>query len=309
MRMARRIGLAMAVVAAAGGARAQDPPDVEIQRERSSSQQEAEQRNREIERSERLRQGAERAREQAERQRERAERLEERYDRGTDLVDEGHWEEAMRVFDEVARNNTRRADAALYWKAYSQQKLGREADALETLNQLRSAHPKSSWVKEAKALELQVRQNSGQTPRPEAQDDEDMKILAIQGLMNSSPEQAIPLLSKVLQSSQSPKLKEKALFVLAQSGAPEARDILARIARGESHPGLQRKAIQQLSLFGGAESRQALADIYKATSDPSVKKAVLQAFMIGATASGSWPRPGASRREPRCAAPRSSSSA
>jgi HEAT repeat protein len=138
-------------------------------------------------------------------------------------------------------------------------------------------------VKEARALEQEIRQGSGGAPSKEAlsDDDEDLKLMAVHGLMNSNPEQALPILKKLLDSSQSPKLKDRALFVLAQSGSPEARDILSRVARGESQPGMQRKAIQYLAIHGGGESRAALADIYKASSDPSVKKAVLQAFMIG----------------------------
>lgn len=281
MRMAGRIGLVVVLAGAAAGVRAQDPPDVEMQQQRSASQREAEERNREIERSERLRERAERSREQAERERERAEAADDRYDAATDLVDEGRWDDAVRAFDSLAGDKGRRADAALYWKAYSQQKLGRDTDALETLNRLRSTFPKSSWVKEAKALELQIRQGAGQAPRPEAEGDEDLKLLAIDGLMNSNPQQAMPLLGKFLESSRSPKLRDRALFVLAQSGSPEARATLARVARGETYPGMQRKAIQYLSMFGGTDSRQTLADIYKSSSDASVKKAVLQAFMIG----------------------------
>jgi HEAT repeat protein len=277
MRMAGRIGLTLALLGTAGWARAQDPPDTS--REEALGQVEHERRQRERERSmEVLRERAEEARE---RTRERAERMDERYEAGTELVDEGHWDEAVKVFDEIVREKGRRADAALYWKAYSQQKLGRKADALETLNQLRSAHPKSSWVKETKALEMEIRQGTSEALRPQDVADEDLKLMALNGLMNSNPQQALPMLKRFLEGSQSPKLRDRALFVLAQSGSSEARDILVRIARGESQPGMQRKAIQYLSMFGGAESRQALADIYQASSDPSVKKAVLQAFMIG----------------------------
>jgi len=42
--------------------------------------------------------------------------------------------------------------------------------------------PQSRWISDAKALELQVRQNAGQAPRPEAESDEELKLLAIQGL-------------------------------------------------------------------------------------------------------------------------------
>ena len=270
MRMAVRVGLALALAGTSGWARAQEPDATH------EAQAEIEQ-----ERTQRESERAEREAERKEQEQERANAMDEQYEHATELVDEGHWDQAVPMFDQIVRDKGRRADAALYWKAYALQKLGRDADALETLNQLRSAHPKSSWVKQAKVLELEIRQGGGSAPPPEELADEDLKLMALNGLMNSDPQKALPLLRRFLESSQSPKLRDRALFVLAQSGSPEAREILADVARGESHPDMQRKAIQYLSLFGGPESRQALADIYQASSDPSVKKAVLQAFMIG----------------------------
>lgn len=284
MRMAATFGLAMALAGTAGWAGAQDPPDTEMQQNRSANERELREREREMEadrmrqEGERARERAQRAAEKAERDRERAEHLDELYESAIAQVDEGHYDDALRQLDRVISENPRRADAALYWRGYCLHKLGRKADALTTLNQLGSSHPKSSWVKDAKALELEIR--GGKAPSPENLEDEDIKLMAIDALMNTDPQKAIPMLKRLLETSQSPKLRDRALFVLAQSGTPEAREILAAVARGESYPGMQRKAIHYLSMFGGAASGQALADIYKASSDPSVKKAVLQAFMI-----------------------------
>jgi HEAT repeat protein len=283
MRMAATIGLVLALAGTAGWVAAQDP---ETQQNKGVAERERAERERE-QASERMREQAERAREhadkeaeRAERERERAERMDEVYENAIDQVDEGHYDNALRMLDQVVRENPRRADAALYWRAYSLHKLGRKADALTTLNQLGSSYPKSKWVKDAKALEMEIRQGGGTAPSPESLEDEDLKLMALDGLMNSDPQKAMPMLKKFLQTQQSPKLRDRALFVLAQSGSPEAREILASVARGESYPGLQRKAIQHLAVFGGAESGQALADVYKSSTDPSVKKAVLQAFMI-----------------------------
>jgi hypothetical protein len=218
--------------------------------------------------------------EQKEREEERRTREEEAYERGTEALDEGAWDEAERAFDEVARTDRRRADAALYWKAYAAAKRGQRAEALAILEQLRSAHPQSRWLKEAKALELEVRQQSGQPTNPESVADEDLKLMALNGLLHTDPERALPMLEKFLEGQQSRKLQDRALFVLSQSGSPKAREIVERIARGESRPDLQRKAINYLGLFGGKESRQALVQIYAASTDVSVKKAVLRAFMV-----------------------------
>jgi HEAT repeat protein len=210
----------------------------------------------------------------------RVDREDERYDRGTEALDEQRWDEAVRAFDEVAGMGGRRADAALYWKAYAQRKAGRTAEALTTIAELRRKAPQSRWLKEAQALEQEIRQSSGQRMTPETTADEDLKLLALDGLMQTQSSRAIPMLREFLATNKSPKLRDRALFVLSQSQEPEARALLVEIARGRTQPDLQRKAIQNLGLFGGSESRQALSDIYASTDDLAVKKAVLQAFMV-----------------------------
>jgi hypothetical protein len=204
---------------------------------------------------------------------------EELYEQGTQALDEAAWDRAASIFARLSEQEGRRADGALYWLAYARSKQGRGPEALRVLDELRLSYPQSRWVKEAEALELEVRQQAGQPVRPESVADEDLKLMALNGLLHSAPDEAIPMLEKFLKGKQSPKLQERALFVLCQSGSPRAREIVLGIARGESQPQLRRKAIQSLGIFGGRESRKALADIYAASDDASVKKAVLQAFM------------------------------
>src|SRR5262249_44508373 len=113
-----------------------------------------------------------------------------------------------------------------------------------------------------------------------SQDDDDLKMLAIQGMMNCCPEKALPQLEKMLNGASSPKLKSKALFVIAQSGSPDAKQILGRIASGQSNPELQRKAVEYLGMFGGDDSHKILADVYAKTNDESLKRAILRSYMI-----------------------------
>jgi hypothetical protein len=180
----------------------------------------------------------------------------------------------------VAAAKTGRADAALYWKAYALDKLGQKAEALATAAELMKGFPQSRWIADAKVLELQVRQSSGQPVAPENQADEDLKLLALQGLQHSAPEQAVPMLEKILQGPNSPRLKERALFVLAQSNSPQARQILTNAARGTANPDLQRRAIQYLGVHGGRENREVLAQIYSASTDVDVKRRILRAFAV-----------------------------
>lgn len=206
-------------------------------------------------------------------------REEQLYKDGTNDLNESQWQQAVEQFSEVAAMKGRRADAALYWKAYALNKAGHQVEAKSTIGELRRDFPRSDWLKDAGALELQIKQGSGQTVDPGGESDEDLKLLAINSLMNSEPERAIPLLQGVLANpNNSPKLKERALFVLAQSDSPQATQIIGGIARGQSGSDLQVRAIHYLGISGTRFSKL-LQDIYAASSDMNVKRAVLHAYM------------------------------
>jgi len=202
------------------------------------------------------------------------------YERGTQALDQRSWDRAQQLFDDVIKLKGRRSDGALYWKAYAQNKQGQRPEALATLAALRSGHPQSRWLKEAAVLEAEVRQASGQSVSPEKTADEELKLIAINSLLHSDAEKALPMLEKFLQGNQPPKLKERALFVLSQSSSPRGREIVAGIARGNANPELQIQALKYLGLFGGKESRQVLADIYGSSASIDVKKAILRSFMV-----------------------------
>ena len=95
-----------------------------------------------------------------------------------------------------------------------------------------------------------MRQASGENVNVNAEPDEDLKLMALNGLMNSDPERAIPMLEKILQGNQSPKLKERALFVLSQNDNAKARQILLQIARGGSRSRSANESHQLLEHHG-----------------------------------------------------------
>jgi len=201
------------------------------------------------------------------------------YQKGQAAIDARHWEQALEAFSDVSADSPR-ADGALYWKAYALNKLGRREQALDAIAQLRKSFAKSRWLDDARALELEIHQANGKAPDPNAEPDEDLKMLALNGLMNSDPDRAIPMLEKFLQGHPSPKLQERALFILAQTDNPKGRQILLQIARGSSNPDMQLKAVQYLGMMGSAENRKVLSDLYASSNDIEVKRAVLRAFMI-----------------------------
>ena len=212
------------------------------------------------------------------RERERETRL---YEQGRDLMDQGRYDRAIERFTDLAAMKGSRADAALYFKAWSQNRSGQRAEALATIAALAKDYPKSRYVAQSKALEAEVRRDSGQPVRPDSESDDDLKLMAINALVDADAEQAIPMLEKLLAGAASPKLKSRALFVLAQSSAPRAREVLKSIARGNSSPELQNRAVDYLGQQGGRENRAALAEIYAGSADVDLKRRILRAFMVG----------------------------
>jgi HEAT repeat protein len=169
----------------------------------------------------------------------------------------------------------------MYWKAYSLYKLGRKPDAQTVLADLEKQFPQSRWLNDARALAAEVRASTGQPSSPESESDEELKLLAMNSLMQQDADRAIPLLEKVLADPKnSPNLKGRVIFVLAQSKSPKARQIVMQYAKGGTNPDAQLRAIEYLGTFRSDESSQTLGEVYAATTDPVVKRTVIRGLMV-----------------------------
>jgi HEAT repeat protein len=204
----------------------------------------------------------------------------ELYESARQAIDEEQWRRAVDGFDRVVAMKGPKADQALYWKAYAQNRANQRADALETLAALKKGYPRSRSLEEARALEMEIRNAGGQPVAPAAIEDEDLKLYAVQALAEQDPAQAVPLLEKTLRGTSSAKVRERALFVLAQMSDPRARTLLTATAKDDAHPEVQSKAIQYLGVHGGSENRALLAEVYQSSTNVNVKKRVLQAWMV-----------------------------
>ena len=89
---------------------------------------------------------------------------------------------------------------------------------------------------------------AGQPVNPASMDDDDLKLLAINGIKNTDPERAIPLLEGVLSATNSLRVKKQALYVLASMpNQPRRVQILLNYAKGAGNPDLQIEAIRYLA--------------------------------------------------------------
>jgi len=203
------------------------------------------------------------------------------YDQARQAIENSQFERAIRDLDRVLTDSAKtRADAALYWKAYSLSRLTENSEALKTIQDLAKEFASSPWVKDARALAVEIQQANGQPVSADLQNDEELKLLALRGVMQADPDKGVPIIEKMLAGGASPRVRDRALFVLSQSRASQARDVMLKAARNNANPDLQRTAIRYLGMMRGAEGRDALAGIYRTATDSSVKRAILQSYFM-----------------------------
>jgi len=204
-------------------------------------------------------------------------RSEEALAAGKDAIYQEQWQKALDSYSQVVKAGRAHVDEGLYWQAYAQHKLGQNQQALKTIAQLRREYPRSQWIKDAGVIEQEIRPTS-----PDIESDCDLKILAVNSLMNTDPDRAVPIIEKLLNNGGNSgqcegKIFDKALFVLSQSDSPRARDLMLQIATGKLHPELQKKAIHYLGISGNHDT---LMKIYQGSSNVEAKKSALHSLGI-----------------------------
>lgn len=231
------------------------------------------------------------------------------YAAGTRAMNEQRWQDAIRSFDKVIAAKENRSDAALYWKAYSLNKLQRHSDAAAICGTLRAQYSDSSWNKDCDILSIsnpdinieltdKINQSMNIHVHPDVHivnpdvhvvipninvdinNNPDMKILALNSMLNQDPAKAIPILRDILNGNQSIGVKKHAIFVLAQSKSPEAQAMLHDALIGKMDHELQRQAITMMALFQGKRDNDTLAEIYRTTSDRQIKQSIISAFFL-----------------------------
>ena len=75
-----------------------------------------------------------------------------------DLIDEGQWQKAQEKFDYYVRSfpNEKNIEPALYWLAYTQNKLARYDQMRSTIDRLLQKYPDTTWKEDARLLLAQV---------------------------------------------------------------------------------------------------------------------------------------------------------
>jgi outer membrane protein assembly factor BamD (BamD/ComL family) len=197
------------------------------------------------------------------------------YSSGLAALQRRQYDRAISQFERLIRDKAPRADGALYWTAFAHFRSGRSAEALQTITVLRRDYPQSRYLTDAQVLETDARRLAGQPVDLTALDNDDIKLLAIQGLRES--ERVVPLLQDLLAATNSLAVKQRAIYVLALSDDARAREVLLRYAKGGGNPDLQVEAIRYLATRGDADATM-LVDLYGGQTDARVRRAIVRAL-------------------------------
>lgn len=200
--------------------------------------------------------------------------------KGRDLIEDEKWQEAEQSFKDFIAGFPRHknVDAAFYWMAFALKKQGRLQDADRALEQLIKEHPKSGWSDDAQAMRVEMAPQLGnQTTINRAMDesrekgDDEMKLIALQSLMFSNPERALPVLQDILKadSKAGKKLKHAAIALLGQKGNAQAVDLLLEIARNQAETDIGHTAIFWLGTSGDERGFEYLKEVVTTAKDKS----------------------------------------
>ena len=218
------------------------------------------------------------------------------------------YQSAANLYGNLARRypSAARAGDALYWAAfalYKNDNLDRARSLLVTQQQ---RYPKAATLRDGDALLARVQaalakqgdreaaewiQRHAQPPAdtggtrggscPGEDDDDDLRIAALNGLLQMDATNALPILKKVLarRDSCSAGLRRKAVFIVSQKRGTETEDILLDVARHDPDPEVRQQAVFWLSQVGSDRAVTALDSILRSATDPELQDKAI--FALG----------------------------
>lgn len=182
---------------------------------------------------------------------------------------------------------------AYYWQAFALNRNDRLQQALSLLDEQGKRFPNANTRRDAQALatrirgELARRGDASEAERltnvatqgcPEEEDD--VRIAAINGLMQMDAERAMPILKKVLArgGACSAELRRKAVFVVSQQRSEEAADILLNAAQNDPDGEVRQQAVFWLGQVRDDRAVDMLSQILTKSNDQELKEKALFAL-------------------------------
>ncbi|HEY7895779.1 MAG TPA: HEAT repeat domain-containing protein [Gemmatimonadaceae bacterium] len=225
-------------------------------------------------------------------------------------LNDGDYRRSAELFRKLAESypDSHYAGDALYWRAFSLYRRGGSDDlqsALDALDAQRSKYPTAATHGDASALaarirgELARRGDQGSAVRVIRSadsavngcpsEDDDMRVAALNALMQMDSQEALPLLRKVLarRDACSEALRNKAVFIVAQKEGDESADMLIDVARSDPSSEVRQNAVFWLGQVSGDRAVSLLDSILLTTKDEDLQdKAIFALSQHGGERAG-----------------------
>lgn len=224
-----------------------------------------------------------------------------------------NYRQAAELFNEVHRRYPRSDYAAqsLYYQAFALYRSGRESDlrqAQASLAELERSYASSEVaLKEAEALQARItgelaRRGDAEAaeriardvaaiqagPRPAAQacagEEDEIRMAALNALLQMNSERAIPILKRVLQERDEDDnecviaMRRRAVFLLAQHLDEDNVDILLDVVKNDPNAEVRGQAVFWLSQVPGERTVDALESILADSNNPELQGKALFAL-------------------------------
>ncbi len=230
------------------------------------------------------------------------------YRAGRRALNAGDYREAADYFAtiRVRHPNSGYAADAFYWEAYARYRGGNTEDlrvARELLKQQAQEHPDAATARDAEVLLARVQgtlarrgdaeaaedvaiaaapeppepperpERPPRPPRPQRHED-DIRVAALNALLQMNAEQAIPILKRVLEKRDegSVELRRKAVFLVSQKHTDETAAILLDAVRHDPDAEVRAQAVFWLSQVPGEEAVIALDSVLLHSTDRAVQE-------------------------------------
>ncbi len=202
-----------------------------------------------------------------------------------DYIKDREWTKAEQTFRSLVTDHPQHkdADAALYYLAFALKKQNRFQEADRILERLIKEYTASSWINDARAMRIEMAprlKNNETINEAINEEDEELKLAALQSLFESSPERAMRVAIDILKpgSRSSITLKEGALTLLADSESAEAGAAVLEVARSETDVRLRRKAVEVLGQVNAPGVLELLKELATRSSDRELARAAMRAL-------------------------------
>jgi HEAT repeat protein len=225
------------------------------------------------------------------------------YRAGREAINRGEFRRAAALFGEISAKHPRSeyAPDAPYWRAFALYKSGREADlrdALKTLDTQRSKFPEAKTIADGEELAIRIRgvlARQGDVDAAEAvsraatqntpcvsgdDDDSDIRIAAMNALLQMDAQSAVPIIKQVLQKRDgcSVALREKAVFLLSQKQSSETEALLIDVVRNDPSRSVREKAVFWMGQVHTDKAESLLEEIATSSPDNELREKAVHAL-------------------------------